>query len=316
MQNIWTNGIFGLIVGDALGVPVEFTSRAERKLDPVVGMREYGTHQQPKGTWSDDSSMTLATVDSIKTRGTIDYDDIMDKFSSWCLYADYTPFNDVFDIGVATSRAIIKYGKVRDPLKSGGDTEWDNGNGSLMRILPVCLYLCGKQPNIGIPEDENISIIHNVSSLTHAHVRSQIACGIHYFIVKAIIGMNGELIDRLQSGMDSAYKYYCQDLKNCQELNIYQRLFNLHNFKNCSEDQIKSSGYVVDTLEAVIWCLISTTSYKSAVLTAVNLGDDTDTIGAITGGLAGLYYGYDNIPSEWCNEIQRKEWIDNLLSCL
>lgn len=84
-------------------------------------------------------------------------------------------------------------------------------------------------------------------------------------------------------------------------------------FRQFSKDQIKSSGYVVDTLEAVTWCLITTTSYKEAVLQAVNLGDDTDTIGAITGSLAGLYYGYDEIPEQWIKTLQRLEWIEQLL---
>jgi ADP-ribosylglycohydrolase len=107
MSNIWKDGIWGVIVGDALGVPVEFTSREERRVDPVVDMREYGTHNQPRGTWSDDSSMTLATVDSLKSNGDIDYKDIMDKFGVWCLYGDYTPFGELFDIGGATTRAIV-----------------------------------------------------------------------------------------------------------------------------------------------------------------------------------------------------------------
>ena len=209
---MWKDGIFGLIIGDALGVPVEFLSREEMKLNPVTGMRAYGTHNQPAGTWSDDSSMTLATLESIKQKGGIDYKDIMDKFTGWCLYADYTPFHDVFDIGIATSRAIIRYGKGASPIESGGKTEWDNGNGSLMRILPVCLYLYNRQKMLCTPEDENISMIHNVSSLTHAHFRSQIACGIYYFMIKAVLGETGDLRSRLQLGVDEACRYYRRDM--------------------------------------------------------------------------------------------------------
>jgi len=313
MNSIWKDGMYGLIVGDALGVPVEFTSRAERRSDPVIGMRAYGTHNQPAGTWSDDSSMALATLDSIKENEGLNYKDIMDKFTAWCLYADYTPFNDVFDIGNATSRAIIKYGKGAEPLQSGGETEWDNGNGSLMRILPVCLYLFEKQKRICTSENESIYAIHAASALTHAHLRSQIACGIYYFLVKAVIEKPGELIDRLQIGMDNAYKYYREDIKNYPELDNYDRLIDLWEFKITPEEEIKSCGYVVDTLEAAVWCLINTNSYAEAVLKAVNLGDDTDTVGAVTGGLAGLYYGYAGIPDEWKSVIQRKDWIDELL---
>lgn len=93
----------------------------------------------------------------------------------------------------------------------------------------------------------------------------------------------------------------------------FSRICDLEAFGKLPEKQIKSSGYVVDTLEAVTWCLITTTSFKEAVLQAVNLGDDTDTVGAITGSLAGLYYGYDSIPTEWVKQLQCREWIESLL---
>ena len=312
-QNIWRDGILGLVVGDALGVPVEFSDRKDRELDPVTGMRAYGTHNQPAGTWSDDSSMTLATLDSIKQEGKIDYKDIMCKFAQWCLYGDYTPFHEVFDIGTATSRAIIQYSKGTDPIASGGKTEWDNGNGSLMRILPACLYLYNRQKMICTSEDESIYIIHNVSSLTHAHLRSQIACGIYYFLVKSVIASNSDMLTSLQQGINDACHYYRRDLNNYVELEHFSRLFDLKTFGQLPKSQIKSSGYVVDTLEAVVWCLLTTASYKDAVLQAVNLGDDTDTIGAITGSLAGLYYGYNAIPAEWLKELQCREWIEKLI---
>ena len=148
MSNIWKDGMLGLIVGDALGVPVEFMSRTELMKNSVTGMREYGTHHQPMGTWSDDSSMALAELDSIRTVGTIDYTDMMERFSRWCMHGKYTPFGEVFDIGIATSRALMNYAKGIAPLESGGKTEWDNGNGSLMRILPVCLYLFERQKKV------------------------------------------------------------------------------------------------------------------------------------------------------------------------
>ena len=311
MDNIWKSGIYGLVVGDAMGVPVEFTSREDRKLDPVTDMRGYGTYSQPEGTWSDDSSMALATLVSIRDKGEIDYNDIMDKFSDWCMYGAYTPFDEVFDIGIATSRAIMKYSTGANPLQSGGETEWDNGNGSLMRILPVCLYIFEQQKDMKLSYDEAIDIIHNCSALTHAHLRSKTACGIYYFLVKAILDESGEIIERLQLGVNNAFKYYSKNIQN--ELDKYNRIASLTEFKYTTENQIKSTGYVVHTLEAAIWCLVNTSSYEEVILKAVNLGDDTDTIAAITGGLAGLYYGYNNIPDKWISKLQKKDWIDSLL---
>ena len=313
MSNIWKDGMLGLIVGDALGVPVEFMSRTELMKNPVTGMREYGTHHQPRGTWSDDSSMALAELDSIRTVGNIDYTDMMERFSRWCMHGEYTPFGEVFDIGMATSRALMNYAKGMAPLESGGKTEWDNGNGSLMRILPICLYLFERQKKVCTSENESIYMIHAVSALTHAHVRSQMACGIYYFLVKAILEEEGSLENRLQKGMDRAYQYYRQDLSNHRELENYKRLADLSEFKENPKEGIKSSGYVVDTLEAAVWCLLHSHSYKETVLMAVNLGEDTDTIGAVAGGLAGLYYKEEGIPQEWTQVLQRREWIEEVL---
>jgi ADP-ribosylglycohydrolase len=257
--------------------------------------------------------MTLATIDSMKTLGKIDYKDIMDKFGDLCLYGDYTPFGDLFDIGSATTRAIVNYGKGAAPTMSGGDSENDNGNGSLMRILPFCLYLYERQKKVCTSEDESIYIIHEASSMTHRHLRSLIGCGIYYFLVKTILERPGTPLERLRDGINNAYIYYRKDIQNLKELDHYSRLIDLQQFQNLPEAEIKSSGYVVDTLEAAVWCMINTDSYADCVLKAVNLGDDTDTVGAVAGGLAGLYYGYDNIPVEWIDVIQKKEWIEELL---
>ena len=205
----------------------------------------------------------------------------------------------------------MKYSNGAGPLESGGKTEWDNGNGSLMRILPVCLYLFEQQKSLNISDDEVIDIVHNCSALTHAHIRSKLACGIYYFLVRAVLIKGGELTERLQIGIDNAFEYYGKNNEN--ELGSYNRLISLSEFKNIPEELIKSTGYVVYTLEAAIWCLINTSSYKEAVLKAVNLGDDTDTIAAVTGGLAGLYYTYDKIPASWKAKVQKKDWIDSLL---
>mgnify|MGYP000920552510 FL=1 len=311
MDNIWKSGMYGLIIADAMGVPVEFTSREDRKLDPVTDMRGYGTYNQSEGTWSDDSSMAIATLVSIRDNVKIDYKDIMDRFHNWCMYGAYTPFDNVFDIGVATSRAIMKYSTGADPLQSGGETEWDNGNGSLMRILPVCLYIFEQQKDMKLSDDEAIDIIHNCSALTHAHLRSKMACGIYYFLVKAVIEIDGEITERLQIGIDNAFRYY--RLNTGAEISSYNRIISLFEFKDIPEENIKSTGYVVDTLEAALWCLLNTSSYREAILKAVNLCNDTDTIAAVTGGVAGIFYGYENIPDKWKSQIQRKDLIESLL---
>lgn len=301
------DGIIGLAIGDALGVPVEFKSRQEIAENPVVSMREYGTHNQPIGTWSDDTSLTLALIDSIIEKNKIDYVDIMDRFSNWLMYNDYTARGEVFDVGNATSRAIMNYGRGIDPLECGGISEYENGNGSLMRILPIAYYLQKQKDN---KMESKMEIVHNVSALTHRHPISLIACGIYVNIALRLLKIEESLYVCVEQGISEAFEFY--DTEMPDEADNYNRLRNLSSFSNLAEEEIKSSGYVVDTLEASIWCLLNTNSYKECVLKAVNLGNDTDTVGSVVGGLAGIYYGSDDIPEEWLDVLVRRQYIEEL----
>ena len=310
-KNIWMDGIFGVVVGDALGCPVEFKSREERKQDPVIDMREYGTFRLPKGSWTDDSSMTLAELDSLIECKEVDVKDMMEAFVRWYRIGEYTPFGYAFDIGMTCQVAITKYQRFEDPYSCGGDKEFDNGNGSLMRIMPVCLWAYEK----GLNEDDAIKLIHEVSGLTHNHMRAKMACGLYYFMVVAILEEEGTLIERMQKGVDAGFRFYGKRNECMEELETYKRIRTVDVFAVVPEVEIGSSGYVVDSLEASVWCLARTESYKECTLMAANLGDDTDTTAAIAGGLAGLYYGFDGIPEAWRECIQRKEWIEELCRC-
>lgn len=307
-DNIWLSGIMGVVVGDALGCPVQFMSREEVRADPVTTMIGHGTYDMPVGTWTDDSSMTLALLDSIRNKSGIVLQDIMNRFVRWIRNGEYTPFGEAFDVGHGTMAAIVRYMKGDDLKSCGGTTERDNGNGSLMRILPACLYAYENK----LTDEDAVSMIHQVAGLTHNHIRGQIACGLYYFCVKSVLDENVSLVERLQIGFDKGFEFYDGFLQDTLELSHYDRLRDMKKFSEVSESQIKSSGYVVDTIEAAVWSLITTDSFKCCALKVVNFGDDTDTIGAITGGLAGLFYGYDGIPKEWLEVIQRREWIEDL----
>lgn len=278
------DAIMGLVVGDALGVPFEFRMRDTFK---AAGMTGFGTYNQPAGTWSDDSSMTLATIESLRLLGKLDFNDIMHNFYRWLFHGEFTPYGHTFDFGNTTKNAIQKYKfDNAKPLRCGGDSVRDNGNGSLMRILPIAFVKhCTKD-------------IHDLSSLTHAHDISKFACVFYVNVAKNLL-----------QGKSKFTAIYDFDYEIPEEFNRIQILERL------SRDDIKSTGYVVDTLEAALWCLIHTESYKECVLTAVNLGGDTDTIAAVVGGLAGIYYGIGGkrgIPEEWISQIARKEWIKEL----
>lgn len=285
------DGICGFVVGDALGVPVEFYSRKELEKNPVVDMEGYGTYNQPKGTWSDDSSMTIATMYSILNKKCIDYADIMDEFCKWAFEGKHTPHGERFDIGNTTSRGLDRYRKGEEPLKSGGTSTHDNGNGSLMRILPLA-YI----PNI------DYETIENISALTHGHDRSKIACVLYVEIAKSMLKNDLTIDEHINNACEKIKNYY----EDNEELEEFNRIFN-----NDFSEGIRSGGYVIDTIETVVYCLKNTDNYKDAVLMAVNFGIDTDTNAAICGGLAGIYYGFDEIPVDWIESIYK---LDEILS--
>ncbi|WP_246578270.1 ADP-ribosylglycohydrolase family protein [Clostridium frigoris] len=312
MINNILNSVMGSCVADAIGVPVEFENRETLIQNRVIDMRSFGTYNQKAGTWSDDTSMTLCLIDSL-SKG-LNYNDIMNNFSKWINAGDYTPYGEVFDVGNATRKALTRYANGISPLECGGLADSDNGNGSLMRILPIVFYLQSIYGKDITENDEAMNIIHNVSSLTHAHKRSLIACGI-YISVASRITEDIDLVAAIEKGIHSALDYYKRHDEFADELPCYKRLSNM-NFSKTPVKDIKSSGYVVDTLEAAIWCLLNSKNYKDCVLLAVNLGEDTDTVAAVAGGLAGLYYGYDSIPKEWLAVIGKRDYVENLANQL
>jgi ADP-ribosyl-[dinitrogen reductase] hydrolase len=283
-------GFFGMIVGDALGVPFEFNSREELKRKPVKGMTGQGTHSLPLGTWSDDTSMALATIDALQCG----YKPILmlDKFCEWLFGNRYTPHGNTFDNGGATEKALNHYSLHKTPCKEYD--EFSNGNGSLMRILPVSLVfheLC---------IDDIVKINSEVSALTHGHPRSRIACSFYSLMIKHILEGNNF------SGSHSLCKQeiarYIPDAESANFARITGG-----KIADISEADIKSDGYVIHTLEAALWCCLNTNSFKDAVLKAVNLGGDTDTVGALVGGLAGAFYGIKKIPETWIGDLAKLE---------
>lgn len=293
------DSVFGFAIADAVGVPAEFKSRQSLKMNPITDMVGYGSHHMPEGTWSDDSSMTIATMDSINECQEIDYSDIMKKFCEWERNSKYTATGVFFDIGISTSSALHRFMSGQKPTECGGKSIRDNGNGSLMRILPIVLYANSKN----LSYEEEVALINEMSSLTHGHEISQLGCKIYSDYVKGLLNgsSKNECLENLQ--MIDYSQYYSPE-----SINYYKRIFD-GSIANLPEDAIKSSGFVVDTLEASIWCTHNSQNYEEAVLKAVNLGDDTDTVGAITGSINGLIYGYENIPKYWRENLKSKEYL-------
>lgn len=278
-------GLVGLVVGDALGVPVEFSDRAERDRDPVRGMRGWGTHNQPVGAWSDDGALAMAHAAAFAAHGW-EPRRHLEAFLAWHERGAWTAHGRVFDVGFATRRALLRFRRGYDPSEVGGRAARDNGNGSLMRILPASCWWASSPPA------EAIAMAGEASALTHAHERSRLACAWHARITA------GLLVRKPVSECLAEASQRLSPLVPASERAIFAPLFDSSCLR-LARDRVPSDGYVVSTLVAACWCLHRHDGFAEAVLEAVNLGGDTDTTGAVAGGLAGLRCGFSGIPRPW-----------------
>ena len=290
--------IYGLAIGDALGVPVEFNDRDSYQILDMVG---YGTYNQPAGTWSDDTSLSLALIEHLCEDS--DLNELMDKFVAY-RQGYLTPFGYCFDIGVATNQAIERYLAGEFPEKCGGTSERDNGNGALMRISPLALLL-----HENFDFSYRSKIIEQYTKLTHAHPRSIVASILYVqFLIGFLLNIRLEkLLCQSKPYFEDYFKKKPEYWKEYQE--HFRELFD-QDFYQKSREEITSTGYVVDTLKACLWCLGTTKNFEEAVLKAVNLGEDTDTIGAITGSLAGAIYKLECIPERWIEKLANRSLLE------
>jgi ADP-ribosyl-[dinitrogen reductase] hydrolase len=305
-KKLVADALIGVAVGDALGVPFEFSSREKMKDNPARDMVGYGTYNQKPGTWSDDTSLTLCLAESLAEG--IDLMEISKNFIRWRDEDYWTARNQLFDIGVTTSRAISRLKKIienndielLENQKFHGDA-YENGNGSLMRIIPLLF------PIINWPISDQFDLIWKVSALTHRHIRAAMSCLIYLKLAENIIsGMDKEQsYQKMRKDISSFWNEIGFSEK--EQLNFTKLVQN--DIKDVPIDDLRTGGYVIEVLESSIWFFMKKGSYCDTVLSIINLGHDTDTAGAIAGGLAGLYYGADSIPSGWLDQLARKDDI-------
>ena len=301
------NGIIGLALADAMGVPVEFRDRSYLKDNPIKDVTGYGTYHQPPGNWSDDTSLTIATIDGIiANSGMITdntYKSIADNFVSYCRYGSFTPGDSIFDIGNTTRDAILKYSSENcKPYEAGGKNEFNKGNGALMRILPLAYF--SSQNNLS--QEKTFEIVKKVSSITHRLDTCSLGSYIYVEFAKELI--EGKSKEEAYSTIQNIdYSKFV----NKKIVDEYSRILK-NDISSLSEDEISSIGKTLPTLEASLWSFMKNNNYSDSILEAINLGDDTDTVGAITGGLAGIYYGIDSIPKEWLSQLAKKEYLIDL----
>ena len=302
--NKFKNGILGFIIGDALGVPLEFKKREIFKNNKVTDMIN-NNRIGKKGVWSDDSSMVIATMKAIiDNKGKIDYESIMNNFILWISNKDFIAIDKAFGIGRTTFLALgryynKRYKKITDCGMNGFNY---NGNGSLMRILPIAYYSYYKNLN----DDEIYDLVKDVSSLTHSHKISILGCFIYTLLVIELLSNKEK-----ETAYNNIRKYNYENYFNLDNIKYYDRLLK-NDISKLDVDDISSMGFIVDTLEAVIWCFINNNSYDKCVIEAINLGNDSDTIGALVGGLSGIYYG--NLTNKWIDSIVKKDYLLTIIN--
>lgn len=299
MRLKYIDGLMGFVIGDAAGIPNYAKTREELLKKPVTKMTANETYDMPEGTWGDNTSMMIATIDSINAKNDIDFNDIALKYAAFKNHHQYTANHEVFKLNPTCGKAIDCFEENHDdPLTCGIADSNANDAGALNRILPIAYFALDKK----LKDFEVLELVKKISSLTHANEICLMGCYIYTRFAMFLL-----------TGKD---KYSAYSMTKCVDYTMfsestreaYQRLLN-GDITKLKINEINSSSYIVDTLEACIWVLLQSENFKEAIIGAINLGENTDTIGALTGGLAGILFTYDFVPEEWKNSIQRREYL-------
>ncbi|MFC4309231.1 ADP-ribosylglycohydrolase family protein [Steroidobacter flavus] len=282
----YRGALVGLACGDAVGTTVEFMPRGT--FPPVTDMVGGGPFVLKAGQWTDDTSMALCLAESLLYRKGFDATDQMNRYCNWWQHGYLSSTGECFDIGNATRAALQRYLQTRDPF-SGATDPRSGGNGSLMRLAPVVLFFF----------NDPAACLHFAeasSRTTHAAPEPVECCRV---LAQALIAIlrgvpRNELLSHAGEGIHEP-----------KVVGILAR-----DYQSTTGAEIRGSGYCIDSLAAALWSFLTTEDFESAILRAVNLGDDADTTAAICGQLAGAYYGVEGIPRAWRMRLAMAEYID------
>ena len=274
--------LLGLALGDVLGVPLEFS---RRDVKTVSGIEGGGPFNLEPGDWTDDTSLACCLAYSLITRKGFDPAHQMECYSYWYRYGAYSPTGTCFDIGNATRAALELYLRTGQAY-AGSDDPRSAGNGSLMRLAPIPIFYFDSF-------EQTVHYAALSSQTTHRAVEAIDAC--RYYAALIYGALHGVSKEELLNGIYSPLAGYWQ--ANPLHPNIANVA--LGSYKHKTRAQISSSGYVVHTLEAALWAFFHHDNFRDGVLAAVNLADDSDTVGAVYGQLAGAFFGETALPIEW-----------------
>ena len=295
------DGIIGFAIGEAMGVPTESSKRADLLEKPVLKMIPKISNGIPKGAWSDGTSLTIATMDAISKKG-LNYTAMADNYVRWFTTNKFCSINESFGIENTTLKSLVRYTQHMDEAyECGSDDYYDNGNGALSRILPIAYYFTTHKDT-----DKNIyEVVKLTSSITHAHEVSVLGCYIFVRLTMFLLKGNNKYT-ALRQVKKLDYSMFSKE-----SLDEYSRIL-VADIDDLEIEEIKTTSFIVDTLEAAIWCFLKSESFKECVIATTNIGGDTVAIGGVAGALAGIFYGYGNIPKNYLEDLRKKDYLIEL----
>lgn len=292
-------GIFGLLIGDALGVPYEFhhprdlPPLSEIEFAPPPHFQRAHAGVLP-GTWSDDGAQALILLASLLDHGQLDLQDFGRRLVAWYETGYLAVDGQVFDVGIQTSRAIRRLMRGTPADQSGPTDEQANGNGSLMRVLPLALWHRGDDPAL-------VTAAHEQSIVTHGHLRSQVCCALYCLWARRTFQ---DVPDPWSAAVSTLRTIYGSGSQEYAELE--------QSVRPDDPPSGHGSGYVVDCLRSARWAVQAGT-YEQVVKAAISLGHDTDTTACVAGGIAGIRDGITAIPERWRTNLRGQELVEPLM---
>lgn len=313
-QNYLHDSIYATAIADALGQATQFQGNRLNSSDPLIQTMMPGDLGTIAGTWSDDTSLTLATLAALSQPITMSdqLKTTMQNFASWLSDGKFTTTGVAFDVGAGTQDALTQYQITNDLFHSGSSHERNNGNGALMRMLPVALYVSHQGQGTPFDHPELVDQVINLAQLTHRHPRSTVACLIYVSLAAQLLTHQPRTVTTVNRAVTAVARLVHKTPQLNDQLPYFTDL-TTSAFADSLPAELNTSGYVVSTLITACWLLVQPLNLAQLIVTGVNLGGDSDTITSIAAGLMALQTNLSSLPQQWLSQLQGRLLIDQLL---